>query len=165
MMREVHIRGPAMAFTAPQPLPEHRRLEAMCGTFTGEEIQFASAWGPEERRRTSTLHAKMLDGFFVVSDYVQSEGSTVNFRGHGVYGYDAENACYRMHWFDSMGGPGSVVDGQFEGDVLTFEKATPHGHNRYRYTFKDDGYVFEIALSQDGVAWQPLMQATFTRTE
>lgn len=146
-----------MTFDMPKPGPEHQKLSALCGRFVGEERMLPSPWSPEEQTRTGTLHARMLEGFFVISDYEQHMGDQVTFRGHGVYGWDPQKECYRMYWFDSMGGAGGIADGHMEGNVLTFRNESPMGHHRYRYTFEEGQTIFEMAMSQDGENWSVSM--------
>lgn len=150
-----------MEFEMPRPGPEHEALARLCGRFDGHEVTMPSAWSPERKESTSTITARMLDGFFVISDYEQHVGDQVTYRGHGVYSWDPQAGCYKMYWFDSMGGPGGIADGQLDGDVLTFENNSPTGRNRYRYTFYPDHIVFEMAIASDGGDWATMMEATF----
>ena len=149
--------------TQEMPIPglQHRNLAKMVGEWVGEETMHPSAWSPEAKQSTGRISARMLDGFFVISDYEQKSGDAVTFRGHGVYSWDPANEHYVMYWFDSMGGAGGVATGTFEDNVLTFSNTSPMGHHRYRYTFKDGENTFEMAMSQDGENWQQLMDATF----
>jgi hypothetical protein len=104
------------------------------------------------------IRAKVLESFFVVSDYEQKDGNQVCFRGHGVYSWDPQAEEYVMYWFDSMGGAGGIARGRLEGNQLTFQNSSPMGHHRYRYTFESNtSTVFEMAMSQDGKSWQVLM--------
>ncbi len=150
-----------MAHEMPKPGPEHRELQRLCGEFVGDETMLPSAWSPQQQERTCTISARMLDGFFAISEYEQRMGEEVTFRGHGVYSWDPQKSCYRMYWFDSMGGAGGVADGQMAGDVLTFQSTSPMGHHRYRYTFEADHTRFEMATSEDGQAWQTLMEGRY----
>ena len=146
-----------MQFEMPTPGPEHAALAAMCGEWAGEETMMPSPWSPEQEQRTGELSVRMFEGFFVVSDYLQRAGDRVSFRGHGVYSWDPQASCYRMHWFDSMGGAGGIAEGQMDGNVLTFKNQSAAGHHRYRYTFKEGETQFEMAMSPDGEQWTPLM--------
>ena len=154
-----------MTFEMPRPGPEHEKLAAMCGEFLGEEVMLPSPWSPERQERTSTLTARMLESFFVVSDYEQFAGDEVVFRGHGVYSWDPQSEHYKMHWFDSMGGAGGIAEGHMEGNVLTFRNQSPMGHHRYRYTFEENATRFEMACSEDGEAWQTLMEGNYRRAD
>ena len=151
-----------MDFEMPAPGPAHEVLRRMCGEFLGDETMLPSPFSPEASKRTSTMKIRMLEGFFAVSQYEQYSGDAVTFRGHGVYSWDPANACYKMYWFDSMGGAGGVADGHVEANVLTFRNTSRMGHHRYRYTFGDGGTMtFEMAMSQDGESWQTLMDGRY----
>ena len=146
------------------PGPEHEVLAKFVGSWIGDETMLPSPWSPEASQRASTLDVRMLDGFFAISDYVQTSGDEVSFRGHGVYSWDPQNGHYVMHWFDSMGGAGALAHGSFDGTRLTFQSTSPMGHHRYRYLFdNDDAYRFEMAMSPDGETWQNLMEGKYRR--
>jgi hypothetical protein len=150
----------------PKPSSEHQRLvAAMTGSWTSEETIHPSPWGPGGKRQGRAESRAAIDGFFVVTDYEQMNEGKVQYRGHGVYGYDAAKKRWSMHWFDSMGGqPAHLVWGTWEGTTLTFEMFGPQGWNRYVYDFRKDGsYVFSIRNSQDGKAWTTFMEGRFTR--
>lgn len=146
----------------PEPGPEHDVLRRMTGIWNGAEHMHPSPWSPEPQERVGRIEARMLEGFFVVSDYLQTAGDEVTFRGHGVYSWDAAAEKYVMYWFDSMGGAGCLADGTYADDVLTFVNQSPAGHHRYRYTFGDGEMRFDMAMSQDGESWNDLMNAVFT---
>ena len=145
----------------PKPGVEHDNLAKLAGNWAGEETMFPSPWSPEKQQRFGSTRARVLDGFFVISEYEQRAGDQVTFRGHGVYSWDPEAKEYLMYWFDSMGGAGGVARGRLEGNQLTFQNTSPMGHHRYRYTFNDGETVFEMAVSQDGKAWQPMMEGHY----
>lgn len=150
----------------PQPTEAHAKLERLAGEWTGEETMMPSPWAPSGGTATSTTRSRMaLGGFYLLVDYEQRVGEVVAFTGHGVYGYDPEAKKYTMHWFD-CGSPTSEVPvyGTWEGDTLTFERASPTGGGRYVYRFPESGkYTFEMSSSKDGVRWQPVMEARYTR--
>jgi len=150
----------------PRPQAEHEKLKALAGSFTGEETMHPSPWDPQGGTATATTESRMdMDGFYLVTNYVQSRGGQVTYRGHGVFGYDAREKCYLMWWFDSMGiTSASPAKGKWEGDTLMFEHKTPMGHARYTYTLKSGGtYTFGIANSQDGKQWANFMDGTYKR--
>lgn len=150
-----------MQMHMPQPGPQHEILARLSGEWRGEETMFPSPWSPQEQKRSGHIRARVLDGFFVLSDYEQTAEGQVTFRGHGVYSFDPQAQEYLMYWFDSMGGAGGVARGRYEGNQLTFRNTSPMGHHRYRYTFEDGLTVFEMALSADGEDWQPQMEARY----
>ena len=150
-----------MQFESPQPGPEHEALSALCGEWVGDETMMPSPYSPGHEESTCELSVRMLEGFFVISDYVQRRGGEVSFRGHGVYSWDPQASCYKMYWFDSMGGAGGVAEGHVEDNVLTFKNQSPMGHHMYRYTFDNGETRFEMAMSQDGEEWQMLMEGHY----
>lgn len=150
-----------MEFQMPRPTPEHESLKQMTGSWRGVETMMPSAWSPERQERHGRIDARVLEGFFVVSDYEQRAGDQVTFRGHGVYSFDAAAREYVMYWFDSMGGAGGVARGKLVADQLTFENTSPMGRHRYRYTFGPGQLVFEMSMSPDGKEWQLLMRGEY----
>ena len=86
-----------------------------------------------------------LDGFFLISDYTETRGGRVSYRGHGVYGWDPQDQCYTMHWFDGMGSiPKAWAKGKWEGNVLMFPPARAralalhlHDSGKPRVPFQD----------------------------
>ena len=147
-----------MQMEMPTTGPAHEKLAQLSGKWVGEETMMPSPWNPEESKRHAVIDARVLEGFFVVSDYEQKDpDGNVSFRGHGVYSYDAQADEYKMYWFDSMGGAGGVATGKFDGDTLTFRNTSPMGHHSYSYTFGDGTTRFEMAMSPDGENWQTLM--------
>jgi hypothetical protein len=146
------------------PLDQHRKLEVFTGNWVGEEKIYPSPWdgGPASGRMESRM---ALDGFFLITDYTEERGGTVSYRGHGVYGWDPQDQCYTMHWFDSMGGIAKIwAKGRWEGDVLTYQHQHERGHSRYVYTLQGSGqYHFKIESSQDGKAWMTFMEGTYRK--
>jgi len=149
-----------------KPTEQHRKLEKLAGTWIGDEKMYPGPWDPKGGKAKSRYTARVdLDGFFVITDYQQERDGKTSYRGHGVYGYDANRKQYAMFWFDSMG-PVSAEPawGKWEGDSLTFESKSPMGQGRYIYKFNSDGtYDFRIENSQDGKTWMPLIDGKYRR--
>ena len=148
----------------PRPNEHHERLATLAGNWIGEETMHASPWG-EAGSGDGRIAARIdLEGFFLVSDYVQERDGRVTYRGHGVYGWDEKQQCYTMHWFDSLGSPvGGPALGTWDGDRLVFSHQTPMGHSRYVYDFEEAAYRFRIENSQDGQQWTVFMEARYSR--
>lgn len=152
----------------PRPAAAHERLAAFEGTWEGDEtLHPAPPWRPEATRaRGRFVNRRVLDGFFLQNDYEESRDGVVNFRGHGMYGFDAKDGTYTMHWFDSMGAPPAHVPrGRFEGNVLRFEADAPFGRVAYVYeTLGADEFAFRIESSPDGgTTWRPFMEGRYRR--
>ena len=89
-----------MAMTMPKVTEQHKKLAALAGKWEGEEKIYPSPWDPKGGSAVGRLEARMdLDGFFLITDYVEERGGQVHYRGHGVYGWDAGAGRYTMHWF------------------------------------------------------------------
>ena len=107
-----------------------------------------------------------LDGFFVVQDYVEEKDGQTVFRGHGVFGYDAQAKEYCWFWVDSMGFvPAAPSRGRWEGDTLTFRSVSPQGEGRYTYRFQSDRrYSFRLENSFDGgKTFTLMMEGTYDK--
>jgi len=143
---------------------EHRKLEALAGSWFGEETIFPTPWHPDGGEAIGHFEARIdLDGFYLITDYEQEVAGKITFRGHGVYGWSPMRQCYTMHWFDTMGET-PPAQGQWEGDALTFENQGEHGA-RYIYKINGpDNYTLRIEQSQDGETWEPFLEGTYTRT-
>ncbi|MFT4538853.1 MAG: hypothetical protein ACI841_000453 [Planctomycetota bacterium] len=151
-----------MNMKMPKPGPAHDNIAKMVGDWNGDETMAPSPWCPEEQQRSGKVTARMLENFFVISDYTQVHDGKVTFRGHGIYSWDPASEEYIMYWFDSMGGAGGVARGQCEGNQLTFENTSPMGQHRYQYTFEGSGYTFEMLMSPDGSTWHSMMIGKYT---
>ena len=151
----------------PRVNENHRKLEALVGSWTGEETIHPSPWDPNGGPAIGKREMRMdLDGFFLVTDYVETRDGKVSYRGHGVYGWDDKESCYTMYWFDSIGGGGPPVParGTWEGDVLTFEEKTPFGYTRFVYNIGDGVHDLRIENSKDGVKWTTFMDGHYVRS-
>ena len=150
----------------PKPTTQHQKLEALAGTWSGQEKMLPSPWDPKGGIARGTVEARMdLDGMHLISDYRQERDGKVTYRGHGIHGYDPRRESYTMYWFDSMAyDPGGAALGRWEGDTLAFQMQTPMGHQRYIYKFQGPGkYEFRIEMSPDGRNFAPWMESTWTR--
>ncbi len=150
----------------PKPTPEHARLAAFIGNWTGEERIHPSPFDPAGGTATATVTSRLTcEGLCLVTDYVEERGGVVHYVGHGVTGYDTARQVYLQHWSDSMGGvPVEAKPGHWVGDRLTFQASGPHGHSRYTYqVVSPTRYDFHIESSQDGVTWTPFIDATYER--
>jgi hypothetical protein len=151
----------------PQLTEQHNKLKAFVGEWTGQDIIHPAPWNPQGATAKSRVSSKlMLDGFFLVSEYTQERDGKVTYRGHGVYGYDAMQKKYTLHWFDSMGiDPGPPALGDWNGDTVVFTHQHVMGHGRMTYDFsKKDALSFKLEKSQDGKNWTLFIEATYKRT-
>jgi hypothetical protein len=150
----------------PKPTDEHRKLHALVGEWEGAETLSPSPWGPGGAALGKMNMRMDADGFFLLQDYVEEKDGRVVFRGHGVFGYDAESKTYAWFWFDSMGlVPEGPSRGTWQGDTLLLERRTERGSARYTHRLEGDGsYFFSIENSFDGEkTWNRLMSGTYRR--
>jgi len=146
----------------PEPTPHHRRLHVLAGSWRGDETLYPSPWAPEQQTAIGTFEIRVaVDGLFLLSDYEESQGGAVVFRGHGVYGWDPTLERYTMYWVDSMGRPNQAL-GIWDADRLVF--TGEQGSTRYIYTIVDaDHFSFRIEIARDDASWSPLMDGSFVR--
>jgi hypothetical protein len=78
----------------PKPTEEHRKLHVLAGDWVGDEKLSPSPWGPGGPAVGRYRGRVDMDGFFVVQDYVEEKDGRTVFRGHGVFGYDAQAKEY-----------------------------------------------------------------------
>jgi hypothetical protein len=149
----------------PKPGEPHRQLQKLVGSWRGEERLSPSPWDPVGGTAVGRVENRSaLDGFAVVQDYEQERNGAVGFRGHGVFCWDPQRQCHVLHWFDSMGMPGSEFVGRFEGDVLTVSNTGPQGHSRAVFDLHEPGrYVFRMEMSPDGANWQTFMEGRYSK--
>ncbi len=150
----------------PKLTEEHKKLQALVGTWSGEETLPLSPMNPRPSNRTSTTTSRLdLGGFFLLMDHVQQEGKNETFRGHGIFGWDPRQQKYTMHWFDVMGGdPGAPALGTWEGNRLCFQHQHHMGHSRYTYEFGGPGsYSLKLEVSGDGNNWVTFLEGNYKR--
>jgi len=150
---------------APRPNEQHRKLHTLLGAWEGDESLRSSPWGPGGGAVGKFTNVLAIDGFYVVSDYVEYRKGRVAFRGHGVYGWDDLQKNYIWWWFDSTGIPSvQPARGDWHGDHLVMLLTQPGAHVRYTHAFESESaFRFIIESSQDGKAWESLMTANYRR--
>ena len=149
----------------PKVTADHEKLHVFAGEWKADETMHPSPMGPGGKTRGTMKARVAIDGFFVITDYVQEKEGVASYRGHGVYGFDPfTNEC-TWYWVDSMGMPSIPARGKWAGDTLTFESSHPGGKGRYVYRFEGrDTHHFTIENSFDGGAtWSTFMEATYER--
>jgi len=153
-------------FEMPRPTPEHERLAVLAGTWIGQEQLRPSPFDPVGGTAVGRWVARVaLDGLYLIADYEQERNGKVNFRGHGVYGWDPRGRCYTMHWFDSIGiehdAPGL---GSWESDTLTLIHETRHtGWSRYTYVVGAGEYTMRLEHSPDGTDWTIFLEGRYEK--
>jgi hypothetical protein len=150
----------------PRPTAEHQRLAAFAGSWVGNETFFPSPMSPEGGKAKARVECRSdLDGFCVITDYVETRDGAVSFRGHGVMSWDPKQQNYIWLWADTMGGmPCEVTRGHWIGNTLVFQNRSEMGYHRYSYVFNADGsHDFKMEFSQDGGTWSQFMLAHYVK--
>lgn len=144
--------------------PDQERLHVMAGEWRGTETMHPTPWLPQGGMRDAHITNRIgLDGFAIIQDYVQSDNGAPTFNGHAVILKKPQAPGYLMYWFDSFSP--SVFEGAFDGVHGEFVSDSPMGKTRATWDFSvPRAYSFAMALSQDGVNWQPMMDGQYTKT-
>jgi hypothetical protein len=124
-----------------------------------------SRWLPDGAMAVGRQDWKIdLGSFFLIGNAEQERDGVVIFRGHGVWGYDAEAGVYRMHWFESTGTPPQVFEGKFDDKTLVMLDLESSPKVQLRYTVPYGGALnTEVLMSEDGNDWKPFMEGTYQR--
>jgi hypothetical protein len=148
----------------PKLTAQHRRLEELAGKWTGQEKVYASPY-TAEGQATGRFDFRMdLEGFFLLTDYVEESDSNPTYYAHGVFGWDVKQACYTLHWFDNFGNPPAAPGhGQWQGDTLTFHHEYPTGSGRTIFGLGDSELKLRVEMSPDGKSWKPLIEGSYHR--
>jgi len=150
---------------ASSPIPEHARLAAFAGEWTGEEVVFPSRW-TEGGPATSHVVARMdLNGFYLIQDGVQMREGKQVFATHGIFTYDRDDRTYKLFWYDSLGyTPPSPASGGWVGKTLTLVRGSLRGNARHVYEIIDDNsYSLKIQFSPDAEGWSDVLTGVYRR--
>lgn len=149
----------------PKPTDEHRALERLVGTWSGEERLHPSPWDPQGGTAVGRVENRLaLDGFAVLQHYEQERNGAVGFRGLGVFRFDSGTREYVFHWFDNMGTPPNEYRGGYDDGVWTLDSRNPAVSSRAVFDFREkNAYRFRMEVSQDGEQWNPFMEGTYRR--
>lgn len=144
----------------------HRKLQALVGSWSGQEQLHPSPWDPAGGPAQCEVENHLaLDGFAVIHDYTQRRDGQVNFQGHGVFRYDANEDIYQLHWFDSLGQAPSTFRGTFEESRLRLQSSSRGGHTRTTWDLSDAGQIhYRMEISADGEQWQLFSEGTYRRS-
>ena len=149
----------------PKPTEAHQKLKALDGRWIGQETIPPCPWDPKGGTAVGRCHNRVsVEGFIVQHDYEQERDGRINFRGHGVFAYDAAAKSYVMHWWDSMGVAVNIFRGDFKGDTLQMVCVDGQGHSRTTWELRTPStYFFRMEMSQDGQQWMTLMEGNYTK--
>jgi len=149
----------------PKPAAAHNQLARFAGRWIGNEKLSPSPWDPTGGTAVGKCENKIVaDGFALAQDYEQARHGAVNFRGFGVFSYDAAEKTNVLHWWDSMGMGTAIFKGSFEGDKLQLVCPLPQGFSRATWEFQGASqYHFRIEMSPNGQQWNTLIEGNYSR--
>jgi Protein of unknown function (DUF1579) len=107
---------------APQPGPEHKRLQVFIGRWINEGYTIAETGSPSVKITTSDVYEWMPGGFFVLHTAYGRIGN-MDVGGTEVLGYDHRTGKHFSRFYDSRG---NVSDAELtvDGDTWTWKGET-----------------------------------------
>lgn len=150
----------------PKPGPEHKKLDALAGSWTLDGDMKPSPMGPGGKMTEIEKCDWMDGGFFLVchTDFKSSMGDGA---GLSILGYSADDKAYTYReynsWGESMESKGSV-----DNDTWTWTNDEKMGGTmmKGRFTMKllsPTSYTFTYEMSQDGTKWSTVMDGKATK--
>jgi hypothetical protein len=151
----------------PVPTAADHALCMLEGSWIGQEKIHPSPLVPGGAiAKGRVVNRSALDGFAIIQDYEQETDGKVNFKGHGVFRWDAEKRAYVLHWFDSFGLAPSEYKGSLTDRVLRLTATTLQGQARATFDFSHNGhYHYLLEVSPDGKKWFPSMEGQYNRQD
>jgi hypothetical protein len=147
--------------------PSPNCLTLFTGDWTGHETIAPSKWGPGGTA-IAKLSARLdLNGRTLIQDYSAERDGKRWLAAHAVYVFDESSSAYSLFWFDSLGFvPTQPALGHWNGETLSFVRASPRGQTRHVYTLSDtDAYSLRLESSFDeGSTWSLVMDGIYSRT-
>jgi hypothetical protein len=148
--------------------PGHQRLQALVGSWRGEEEMAATQWAPAGPATAEVETVAEFGGLFVTQSYRQMRDGGESFAARNVFGFDQADGLTKMFAFDSMGFfPASPASGSWDGDTLALERSSPRGAARVTYVIDGpDSYRTRLEFKPAGSEnWQDMAKGTFRRLE
>ena len=145
---------------------DHQRLQALVGTWRGEEQVAATQWTDAGTATAEAVAVAEFGGLFVVQRYRQRRDGTVSFGAHSVFGFDQQTSAVTMHQFDSMGlVPATPETGTWDGNRLMLLRSSPRGSARVTYDFdSNDRYRMRLEFQPaGGNSWQDMVSGVYSR--
>ncbi|MGN8020785.1 DUF1579 family protein [Phyllobacterium sp. 22229] len=153
--------------TTPSPLrPEHQRLQALLGSFEGDEQVSATPWTSAGAAKGYLSAESDLGGLFLNQTYRQVRDGQTTFEARNIFGFDVKDGTYKLYQFDTVGFvPPAPATGTWAGDELVLEKSSPRGKARSRYQFEDqDRFRLRVEFAPAGSdIWQDVVSGVYRR--
>ena len=153
---------------APEPGPEHKRLEAFAGTWKMEATMHASPFGPGGKMSGSET-CRMFDGGFHLTCDSSGSGPMGAMKGHVVITWDRTAKVYRYFAVNNMP-DAEQATGKVSGTTWTWTGTSELGGGKTihsRFTLVETSptvHNMKWEVSEDGKAWKVAMEGTTTKT-
>src|SRR5258708_3734604 len=159
--------GALAQMEAPEPGPEHKKLDMFAGTWTLDGDLKPGPIGPGGKMTKNEKCEWMEGGFFLVCHADFKSVSMGSGSGLSVMGYSSDDKAYTYREFNSYG---EFEDsrGALDGDTWTWTGDEKMGGMtmKGRFTMKvtsPTSYNFGYEMSQDGTKWTTMMDGKATK--
>ncbi len=141
-----------MAQTAAKA-PEHKRLDALVGTWNAKMSFLMAPGGVPEVSQMKAEIKPVLGGRYVQSHYkgvFKFMGADIDFEGMGMMGYDKAAGKFTSAWGDNLSTSMLYQSGTFKDGAIDLRGEMPDGMGgtmamRHRHIVNDDGsYTLEF---------------------
>ena len=153
----------------PKPGPEFDVLKADVGTWDVEIKTWAGPGEPTVSKGRETN--RMLGGYWLLTDF-QGKMMGLDFKGHGIYSYDAKKKRYVGVWVDSMSSNKMDMVGSHDKDknTVTYEGMAPGMDGRpakhvLTTKYKKDGTRVLTMHVQAGQKLTKFFEMTYTKAK
>ena len=153
----------------PKPGPEYAVLQSEVGKWNVEIKAFTGPGEPTVSKGKETN--RMLGGFWLLSDF-HGKMMGMDFMGHGVYGYDAEQKQYVGTWRDSLGPHKMDMTGTYDkaSRTMTWEGMGPGSDGKpvkhlLTTKYNDDGTRVLTMHMQAGDAMVKIFEMNYSKVE
>lgn len=153
----------------PKPGPEFDIFKADVGSW---DVEIKTWTGPGEPTITAGKETnRMLGGFWLIADF-QGDMMGLDFKGHGIYSYDAEKKHYVGTWVDSLSAAKMNMVGKYDKakDTMIYEGIAPGPDGKpakhvMTTKYSDDGNRAMTMHMQVGEDMQKLFEMSYTKSK
>ena len=141
----------------PKPSPEHKKLDALVGSWTLEGDVKPNPMGPGGKISENETCEWMEGGFFVVCHVDFKSANSGSGTGLSVIGYSVRDKAYTYREFNSWG-EFEDSKGSLDGDSWTWSSDEKMGDKMVKGRFimkftSSSSYTFTYEVSPDGTKW------------
>lgn len=163
----VLVAGALAQEAAPKPVPEHKKLDMLAGSWVVEGDVKPNPMGPGGKITENEKCEWMEGGFFLVCHVDFQSANSGNGSGLSVLGYSSGDKAYTYREFNSWG---EFEDsrGTLDGDTWTWTSDDKMGDTmvKGRFTMKFtsvSSYSFMYETSPDGAKWTTVVDGKATK--